>query len=413
MKPFELDFPKTALDSWRNRIIKELKEDEHKIFFTDTIEEFSFDISTRNKEVNAIGASKKNNAWMNSCPILVSDEKTANQLALKMLMQGCDALYFIANDIADFQCEVLFNEIGLDYIQVCFSSSNESLIDSFLASDFGKHPNAHAIIDVQTTNWSKYIGNTAVYFSVNVFAWQMCGANLYQQVGIALSIGHELLIQNVAPEQIIFEFGVGSQYFPEIAKFKAFQALWDFIATKYGATSSQKILAHIGWANKSLKDPHTNLLRQTTEVMSAIGGSCDALLIHPYDALSQEGSSDFTHRMAANISNLLKEESYFDKVIDPMRGSYSVENCTQEIKEKAYSYFKELDVFQNVMNLEKLAFISKGVLEKQAAKIDQWKKGEHKLIGINLFTTENVQPKTWKTDLNYLEVPYLIYELQA
>lgn len=413
MKPFELDFPKTALDSWRNRIIKELKEDEHKIFFNDSIEEISFDITDRTIQVNKIGVAKKNNAWMNSCPIIIQDEKAANELALKMLMQGCDALYFTVNDNQVKDWQKVFEGISLDYIQVCLKSSNDDLIAEFLATEFGKHANVHVILDVQQVNWKKYQNHPAVYFSVNVFDWQMCGANAYQQIGLAVSLAHELVIQDVQPEQIIFEVGIGSNYFVEIAKLKALQTLWSKISSVYGVSANQKMVAHIGWANKSLKDEHTNLLRQTTEAMAAISGACDALVIHPYDALSEEGSSDFSHRMAANISNLLKEESYFDKVIDPMRGSFIVEKTAAILVEKAFELFKKLESFQDVLNAEKLDFIREIVLDKQAERLQQWKKGENKLIGINLFSIENENPKSWKSDLQYMNVPYLIFELQA
>jgi methylmalonyl-CoA mutase len=117
--------------------------------------------------------------------------------------------------------------------------------------------------------------------------------------------------------------------------------------------------------------------------------------------------------MATNISNLLKEESYFDKVIDPLSGSYVIENLTELLIEKGWNYFLELDAFKSLNSKEKIEKIKQDMRAKATERIAKFKSNETKLIGMNLFNKENPSAQTWKSDLSYLGVPYLIYELNV
>jgi methylmalonyl-CoA mutase len=94
--------------------------------------------------------------------------------------------------------------------------------------------------------------------------------------------------------------------------------------------------------SKSFYDPNVNMLRNTTEAMSAILGGCDAILTYPHDSSYAEPST-FSQRIALHISNLLKEESYFDKVVDPAAGSYYIENLTANLTQHALSLFQEVE----------------------------------------------------------------------
>jgi methylmalonyl-CoA mutase len=107
----------------------------------------------------------------------------------------------------------------------------------------------------------------------------------------------------------------------------------------------------------------------------------------------------------------LKEESYFDKVQDPLRGSHIVENLTSIIVEKAWAYFLELEQFKSLNSSEKLEKINTDMAVKASTRLAKFKENQMKLIGINLFNQESVNAQTWKEELNYLGVPYLIYEL--
>lgn len=138
-----------------------------------------------------------------------------------------------------------------------------------------------------------------------------------------------------------FRFGVGTNYFFEMAKLRAFKILWsnlvkaydpelDFIPTPY-------IHAVVSTHSFTQEDKHSNLLRSTTAAMSALLGGVDALSIPTFD-LQQEAQSV---RLAINIQNLLRYESYMDRYRDAANGSYYIESLTRQFGEKAWSIFIE------------------------------------------------------------------------
>ena len=185
--------------------------------------------------------------------------------------------------------------------------------------------------------------------TVNALNINNAGAYIYQELGYALSWGAELIdklteagysIEELT-SRIKFVFGVGSNYFMELAKFRAARWLWAEIIGAYGDQykgDAAKIHMHAvtsTW-NKTIYDAHVNLLRTQTEAMSATLGGVDSLTVQPFDVTYQE-SDNFSERIARNQQLLLKEESHFDKVIDPAAGSYYIEHLTNALAEQAGS----------------------------------------------------------------------------
>jgi methylmalonyl-CoA mutase len=415
MNDFQLDFTETNTDTWKAKILKELKEDAAKIEFTDKIEEISLDITkTSEKDFNSEVINDSNN-WNASAFIEVDDEKSANKLALNNLNQGYNELIFNLKS-TEIDWITLLNDIEVEYIHTRIQFTNTTQLSSFLSSSyFAKIQYFSFEIDPLSSvfetleNEIKSLTSNRVV-SINGFDFQQIGATTWQEIGVILSTGHELLNRGFLPNQLCLSIGIGSNYFLEIAKIRALRYLWGQITAAYGSKSSIEIVAHIGWSNKSLKDQHTNLLRQTTEAMSAAAGGSDSIVVHPYDQNSTDGSSDFAYRMAANISNLLKEESYFDKVHDPLKGSHIIENLTELISSKAWTYFLELDAFKSLNAADKILKIKSDISLKRTQRVNLFNEKQIKLIGINLFNTTNPNPQDWKKDLSYLAIPYLIYE---
>ena len=187
--------------------------------------------------------------------------------------------------------------------------------------------------------------------TVNALNISNAGAYIYQELGYALAWGAELLdklgdagysIEELT-SRIKFVFGVGSNYFMELAKFRAARWLWAEIVGAYGDQykgEAAKIHMHAvtsTW-NKTIYDAHVNLLRTQTEAMSATLGGVDSLTVQPFDVTYQE-SDNFSERIARNQQLLLKEESHFDKVIDPAAGSYYLEHLTNAIAGEAWKLF--------------------------------------------------------------------------
>jgi len=151
--------------------------------------------------------------------------------------------------------------------------------------------------------------------------YQNAGANNIQQLAYALSHANEYLnhfdtiLDSDAKKslQLIFKVSVGSNYFFEIAKLRALREIWSVLATEYNVNTSCTILATPSKRNKTIYDYNVNLLRTTTECMSAILGGADVIYNLPYDSLYHE-SNEFGNRISRNQLLVIKKESYLDKV---------------------------------------------------------------------------------------------------
>jgi methylmalonyl-CoA mutase len=199
-----------------------------------------------------------------------------------------------------------------------------------------------------------------------------------------------------------FTFGIGTDYLIEIAKFRAFRTLWAQLVREYKpihvCNETTLITAKSGFVNKSLKDPYTNLLRQTTEAMSAVIGGADHLWIQPYNAQSIEGITDFTQRMATNISLLLKDESYLDKVIDAAGGSYAIEFLTDSLCQNTWDIYTEISNLGGILNDSAKAWFQKEVSKIAQNRINKIVDKSHILIGINKFPNPQQTETTWVID---------------
>jgi methylmalonyl-CoA mutase len=265
MNDFQLDFTETSTETWKAQILKELKDDAVKIEFTDKIEEISLDITKASeKDFNSEVINESNN-WNVSAFIEVNDEKSANKLALKNLNQGYNELIFNLKPI-EIDWVLLLNDIEVEYIHTRLQFTNTTQLSSFLSSSyvakiqyFSFETDPLSSVFATLENEIKSLTSNRVV-SINGFEIQQVGANTWQEIGLILSTGHELLNRGFLPNQLSLSIGIGSNYFLEIAKIRALRYLWEQITVAYGSKNSIEIVAHIGWSNKSLKDQHTNLL---------------------------------------------------------------------------------------------------------------------------------------------------------
>ncbi len=178
------------------------------------------------------------------------------------------------------------------------------------------------------------------------------GGTIVQELGYALATASEYLSlltdeglnADEATNLLHFNFAVGSSYFLEIAKFRAARLLWKNLIEAYGGDPTQNIYLHgetSRW-NKTLYDPYTNMLRTSTEGMSAAIAGCDSLTILPFDQHYRQ-PDEFSQRIARNQQLILSEENYLDKVTDPSAGSYYIEKLTDDIAQAAWKLFQEVE----------------------------------------------------------------------
>ncbi len=177
------------------------------------------------------------------------------------------------------------------------------------------------------------------------------GSSAVQELAFSLAMGAEyinwLTDQGVKVDEafgkVKFTMAIGSSYFMEIAKLRAARYLWAKIAEAYGCKDQAAICIHAvnsKW-NKTVYDPYVNMLRTTTEAMSAVIGGIHSLTVLPFDAPYQKQTA-FSERIARNQQIIIKEESYMDKVIDPAAGSYYIETLTQSIINHAWELFNKV-----------------------------------------------------------------------
>ena len=145
-----------------------------------------------------------------------------------------------------------------------------------------------------------------------------------------------------APAQVIFQVAIGSNYFFEIAKLRALRKLFKTLTEAYNFTTTCRILATPSKRNKTLYDYNLNMLRTTTECMSAILGGADLVCNMPYDVLFHK-SNYFGERIARNQLLILKEESYFKFDKNPTEGAYYIESLQQQMAENALLILKEIE----------------------------------------------------------------------
>ena len=162
--------------------------------------------------------------------------------------------------------------------------------------------------------------------------------------------------------------------------------------------------------NKSLKDPHTNLLRQTTEAMSAIAAGIETIVVLPYDAESINGTSILAERMALNISLILKEESYFDAVIDPLGGSYALEDLTEQIGAKSWDLFQKLESLGGISSKKTIHYLRSEINTKSEIRKNQIANSHKTLIGINRFLNPLPEKNEFLIQDDYLGMSKIIFE---
>lgn len=190
-------------------------------------------------------------------------------------------------------------------------------------------------------------------FAVDSFMFNNAGAFITQELGYALAWGAEWMTMmteaglsaNEVASRIKFNMGISSNYFMELAKFRAGRMLWAEIVKAYKADEENcKMFVHAVTSkfNQTLYDSHVNLLRSMTETMSAALAGVDSLETLPFD-LCYKNPDEFSERIARNQQVLLREESHLDKVVDPAGGSYYIETLTASIAAQAWKVFNEVE----------------------------------------------------------------------
>lgn len=229
--------------------------------------------------------------------------------------------------------------------------------------------------------------------SIDSGLYQNSGATITQQIAYSLAHANEYL--NRFPnnsKSIVFQVSVGTNYFFEIAKLRALRMLFNLIAAEYNPNLECHFLVTPTRRNKTIYDYNVNMLRTTTECMSAILGGADAIANLPYDALYHK-DNEFGDRIAKNQLLILKHESYFDKVDNPADGSYYIESLTMQLAEKSLTLFKDIEASGGFLKLLNDGTIKKKIQESATKEQELFDSKKEILLGTNKYPNKEDKMK--------------------
>ena len=227
------------------------------------------------------------------------------------------------------------------------------------------------------------------YINIDAGLYQNAGANIIQQVAYLMAHFNEYLTNVSNPgKTVVFEVSIGSNYFFEIAKLRAIRQLFAAITAEYNLEIDCHILATPSKRNKTVYDYNVNMLRTTTECMSAILGGANTVSNLPYDVLYHK-SNEFGERISRNQLLIMKYESYFDKVGNAATGSYYIETLTSQIAEKALQLFKEIESNHGFIKQLAAGTIQRKISESADKEQQLFDDGKLVLLGTNKYPNPN------------------------
>lgn len=219
---------------------------------------------------------------------------------------------------------------------------------------------------------------------VDISLHQNAGAAIYQQLGIALAKTKELIEVYGAEiiNKLIFRIAIGANYFFEMAKVRAFKLVFNQLTKEYGLNEIPYIFAETSLRNKAISDNENNLIRSTLELASAMIGGADAVYSINYLV---EKSTDNSEEISFKQQIVLAYESIINVFEDASNGSYYLENITNQIADKSWAYFVEIEEKGGYLKLLKEEVIQKNIYN-HAVEEQKWvQEGKIKLIGVNLY----------------------------
>lgn len=359
-------------------------------------------------------------SWNIAQHVFIDDETIANQLALDAIHRGAEAIVFTAE--APFSIQSVFKDFpfGATSIYFQFDFLDKEFLLKSISYLTEKKATVFYNVDVlgnlaKTGNWYHNLQQDHEILnalqqaypqenliSVDTSVYQNAGANSVQQLAYALAHANEYLNHfchaggdKNTSRSMTFKTATGSNYFFEIAKIRALRLLYATLASEYNVSETCHVLATPSKRNKTIYDYNVNMLRTTTETMSAVLGGANTVCNLPYDALYHK-SNEFGERISRNQLLILKHESYFDTVCNPADGSYYIETLTQQLAEKALEIFKSIEKGGGLLAQLKDGTLQKKIKESATKEQDWFDQGKLVLVGTNKYPNDI---DTMKNDL--------------
>ena len=370
------------------------------------------------------GNKKDSNEWYVRQNIKVDDPVEANKKALDILNKGIDSIgfRFDGDMVSPSFIETLLKDIRLDIVEVSYRTCPrhavelaEILVKYFEKQGYDKEKIVGGVgfdpIDKMLQKGKdttpmlaqlpKLVETLKDYpnlrcVMVHSDTLNNAGAYIVQELGYALAWGNEYLQELVdagvdvdtAAKSIKFYMGISENYFMEIAKFRAARLLWAQIVKQYepkcDCACKMIINASTSTYNQTLFDSYVNLLRSQTEAMSAALGGVHSMVVTPFDA-PYEKATDFSERIARNQQLLIKEESHFDRIVDPSAGSYYIEHLTDALAQEAWKIFLKIEEEGGFLEAVKKGIVQDDINATNVKRHGDAAKRKEFLLGTNQF----------------------------
>ena len=433
------EFPPVPTEKWEEVIAVDLKgaDYERKLVWrtpegfnvrpyyrAENLEGLKF-LASEPGEFPYVRGTRCDNVWRVHQSLTVKCPEAANAEALKLLDSGVDSLGFsLTKGLSAAEVETLLRDIHLPAVEVVLSGEGvadvvEPVLAKIEKEGWQETASVHFVLDPIINRLSLtgafcspggekcfkmlagLVRRTAAMKGVRVVTvsgenFSNAGSTIVEELAFTLSAGHEYLVRlmdegltvDEAARKIRFSMGVTSNYFMEMAKFRAARMLWANIVKGYNPEKgcSCKLFAHAvtsTW-NQTVYDPYINMLRGTTEAMSAAIAGVHSLEVTPFNASFAE-PDEFSKRIARNVELLLKHESHFDQVVDPAGGSYYIENLTQSIAAEAWKLFLEIEQKGGYTEAYKAGLIVERIKASAAAKDKNIATRRQTLLGANQY----------------------------
>ncbi|ANQ48317.1 hypothetical protein MY04_0935 [Flammeovirga sp. MY04] len=391
------DFEPISKETWKEKVITDLKGadfDRKLVWKTENgmqiqpyfNPEDRSEVNTSLENLkNILPSSEKEGLnWLSLQQVVGATNEEANKNALFLLERGVEGLIFNVGNIKDFDLEVALKGISIEMVSIGFENVSHPRT---LVKDYVGYLHIHGVsldkargfvnFDPIST-WSttgnldeegfQRLARLISYTSempefkvlcINSLPFVNSGANHIQELAFSLNVLVEYISQlqelGVEPTDVLsnvmFQAAVAGDYFHEIAKFRALRLLAIEVAHLYDKNYDPKSINIVGnsslWS-KSLYDPNVNMLRNTTEAMSAVLGGVNAINIEAHNA-SYEKPTTQSQRVALNISHIMREEAYLGKVADPAAGSFYLDSLTEMLLDTGLKLFQTIEAEDGYM----------------------------------------------------------------
>lgn len=400
------DFEKVTSKQWKNQIQYELKgADYNDTLVWESLEGIKVKPFYHNDEdAVTTGVSTQVTNFSIVQEIYVFDTEKSIARANEVLKRGAESIRFIipskeinvVNIINQLQqqpkavyLQLLF--LDADVVEQINTEAAKLQFEVFVMIDpihqltFDGNFYKDGTSDFEVLNKINQKSSNINWLTVKATTYQNAGANMVQQIAYTLAHTNEYLnrIENF-DKNITVEVAVGGNYFFEIAKLRAMRLSLNALAEAYSPNITFHILAKPTHRNKTIYDYNVNMLRTTTECMSAVLGGADAVENIAYDAVYHK-TNEFGDRISRNQLLILKEESYFDKVNNPADGAYYIESLTQQLAEKGLELFKDIEKNGGLISQLIEGTIQRKINEAATKEQELFNSGKEVLLGTNKY----------------------------